>query len=91
MSFEFSLQHSKTGESALIQVKTGHTELNKDESVYANISEKLFLFQSNQLYKGADYPHIECVSRESLLTFIREHRHLLPGAMVNKAKLAGVI
>lgn len=91
MSYEFSLIHSKTGESALIQVKTGHTELNRDDDAYAKLSEKLFLFQSNELYKGADYPHIECVKRETLLMFLREHHHLLPGAIVNKAKLAGVL
>ena len=91
MSYEFSLVHSKTGECGLIQVKTGHSELNKDDDVYAKISEKLFLFQSNELYKGAQYPHIECVSRDSLLKFMREYYHLLPGAMVNKAKLTGAI
>lgn len=91
MSYEFSLVHSKTGECALIQVKTGHSELNKDDDVYAKISEKLFLFQSNELYKGAQYPHIECVTRDSLLKFMREYHHLLPGAMVNKARLTGAI
>lgn len=91
MSYEFSLVHSRTGEPALIQVKTGNTVLNRDDDVYAKLSEKLFLFQSNEFYVGLDYPHIECITRDTLLTFIRDYYHLLPGAILNKAKLAGVL
>lgn len=90
MSFEFYLVHSLTGEKALTQVKTGNTEFNLDEDVYAKSSEKIFLFQSNEFYKGSNYNHIECVSRESMLSFIRDYNHLLPGAMYYKAQLAGV-
>lgn len=91
MSYEFSLVHSKTGERALTQVKTGHSVLNRDDDNHAKISEKLFLFQSNECYVGDYYPHIECVKRDCLLTFVRDYSHLLPGAIANKAKMAGVV
>lgn len=91
MSYEFSLIHSKTGEPALIQVKSGHSELNRDEPHYAGVAQKVFLFQSYGKYTGDVYPHIECLDPAVLLAFVQQYHHLLPAAIANKARLAGVL
>ena len=50
MRFEFMLACSRTGEKALVQVKTGKVPLNIDS--YANDGCRIFLFQSNEHYEG---------------------------------------
>jgi hypothetical protein len=85
MSYEFLLVNPKTQEKALTQVKTGHVSINKDG--YANRSEKIFLFQSNELYSGDGANNVVCISRSELLSFLNKSLHWFPKSFQTKATL----
>lgn len=89
MAFEFQLVNPKTNERALVQVKTGNTPLLKDE--YRDREEKVFLFQSNEIYQGNDFPNVKCLTRKELSSFIDDSLSWLPRAITNKVKLTKVI
>jgi hypothetical protein len=88
MSFEYLAVNPATGEKALTQVKTGHVPLNKDE--YVGHSEKIFLFQSNELYTGTGAANIECITREALLRLLADSLDWLPQSFRTKAKLVSL-
>jgi hypothetical protein len=68
MRFAYSAIDPKTGQVALTQVKTAGTALNRDD--YREDRNRIFLFQSNGLYHGADAGNVTCFSREELLEFL---------------------
>ena len=85
LRFEFMLAHSKTGEKALTQVKTGDVPINAD--CYANDRQRIFLFQSNECYEGQCADNVECISRCELADFLRDQIHLFPESFRRKLKL----
>lgn len=86
MSFEYSAVDPMTGEVALTQVKTGGTALNRDD--YRQYPHRIFLFQSNGLYHGADASNVTCFSREELLEFLQLAHTWLPASLKNKYAIA---
>lgn len=88
MSFEYLAVHPATGKKALTQVKTGNTSLNRDD--YIGYSEKIFLFQSNELYHGTGAGNVECITREALLRLLTVSLAWLPQSFRTKAKLVGL-
>lgn len=85
LRFEFMLVHSKTGEKALTQVKTGNVPIDAD--CYDNDPQRIFLFQSNEYYEGQCPDNVECISRCELANFLRDQIHLLPELFRRKLKL----
>jgi hypothetical protein len=86
MSFEYMLICPKTREKALAQIKTGNVSLNKEE--YKDYKYKIFLFQSNDLYHGADCDNVTIITRKELNDFIKNNLDLLPGVFKIKFALA---
>jgi hypothetical protein len=82
MSFEYLAVNPMTGEKALSQVKTGQTTIHKDD--YVHYLQKIFLFQSNELYTGVGSSNIVCISRDELLKFLDKALGWLPKSFQTK-------
>lgn len=74
--YEFVLRHRETGRKATIQVKAGTTPLDRD--AYRELSDEVFLFTVSESYSGRNYSNVHCLSRETLESFARKNKHLLP-------------
>jgi hypothetical protein len=85
MSFEYLAVNPKTGEKALSQVKTGQVTINKDD--YVNYPQKIFLFQSNELYTGVGAQNVICISRDELLELLNKSLGWLPKSFQRKVEL----
>ena len=85
MSFEYLAVNPKTGEKALSQVKTGNASINKDD--YVKYGQKIFLFQSSELYSGTGNSNIECLSRDNLPKFLSNSLSWLPTIFQKKVNL----
>lgn len=85
MSFEYLAVNPKTGEKALSQVKTGQVALNKD--AYIHYPQKIFLFQSNELYTGVGAQNVICISRNELLELLNKSLDWLPKSFKRKVEL----
>lgn len=87
MRFEYLAVNPKTGEKALSQVKTGRVTINRDD--YMQYPQKIFLFQSNELYIGSGSKNIVCISRDELLRFLGESLTWLPKSFQRKVEMIG--
>ena len=85
MSFEYLAVNPLNGEKALAQVKTGEVVINRDD--YVHYPQKIFLFQSNELYDGNGASNVVCVSREELLAFLKRSLSWLPKSFQTKVEL----
>jgi len=85
MSFEYLAVNPKTGEKALSQVKTGQVTINKDD--YVHYSQKIFLFQSNELYVGVGAQNIICISRAEILELLNNSLDWLPKSFQRKVEI----
>ena len=87
MKFEFLVAHSKSGEKATIQVKTGNSPIDVD--AYGHLSNKVFLFQSNGYYKNKNFTddNIVYVSREKLKRFLESNIKLFPSSFKTKLEI----
>ena len=91
MSYEYHLIDKKRLQRAVVQVKTGHEELNRDHwarfaahlNEGADADTRVFLFQTYGNYTGAQYPCVECIDPDELRTFLFTHRSLLPRSIVH--------
>lgn len=85
MSFEYLLIDPNTGERALTQIKTGNVSLNKDD--YKGYKYKIFLFQSNELYQGADSTNVKTITRKQLTDFLIASLKWMPTVFKTKFAL----
>ena len=85
MSFEYLAINPKTGERALTQIKTGNVSLNRDD--YKGFEHKIFLFQSNELYEGANAANVNTITRNQLTDFLSESLKWLPTVFKTKSDL----
>jgi len=85
MSFEYLVINPEDGEKALTQVKTGAVTLNRND--YSHLQQKIFLFQSNELYTGDAAENIICITRNDLLSFLNTSLSWLPQSFRNKVEL----
>lgn len=85
MSFEFLAVNPQTGEKAVSQVKTGNVVLNRDD--YSTLSQKVFLFQSNDLYSGYEHDNVVCFSRNEVLKFLNSSQGWMPRIIQRKMEL----
>lgn len=82
MTFEYLLIDSSNFERAWVQVKTGNTNLNRDD--YLDHGHKVFLFQSNEDYEGSGSENVTCIPKGELLKFMKLKKLLLPKSIQNK-------
>ena len=87
MKFEFLVAHSKSGEKATTQVKTGNSTI--DVNTYKHLSNKVFLFQSNGYYenKNVTDDNIVYVSREKLKRFLENNIKFFPSSFKIKLEI----
>ncbi|MGH9446047.1 MAG: hypothetical protein ACRD3O_10000, partial [Terriglobia bacterium] len=76
--YEFVLVNRETGERAVVQVKSGHAEI--DASQYLG-DEKAFLFAASGSYGAELPPNVVIITREDLQGFMRSVPQLLPRAV----------
>lgn len=80
MSYEFVAIHRDTSERAIVQVKTGNTELNRDD--WKDYPETVFLFQASGKYRGSEAPkNVICLMPNEIEKFIRTNLQVMPGAV----------
>lgn len=89
MNYEFLAVNPKTGERAVSQVKTGNSEINIEN--FSSYKEKVFLFQSNELYAGIKSENAVFLSRKEILEFIGQAKDWLPSTIQNKINLVKLI
>ena len=76
MGYEYILiNREEPFEKAVVQVKTGDTELNRDD--FAGFEERVFLFQSYGKYTGSQHAHVECIDPDVLRIFLFNNRDIL--------------
>lgn len=79
MAYEFYAVHRDTGERAVVQVKTGNTPLNIGD--WSDFNERVFLFQTNGLYKGDPTPNTELLSARKIEEFLLANRRIMPASV----------
>lgn len=82
ISFEYFLVNKFTKEKARVQVKTGKTTLNQQN--YTKFDEKIFLFQSNDLYKGINTDNVVAIRSSDILDFMKNSLDWLPSNFKTK-------
>lgn len=79
MSYEYVLKHSKTGKSAAVQVKSGHTPI--DVNSYSDDSMDIFLFAVSGDYKGTPESNVYPIDSGEIRKFLYDYSYLLPDNM----------
>ena len=87
MKFEFLVAHSKSGEKATTQVKTGNSPIDVD--AHRRLSDKVFLFQSNGYYENKNVTDDKIVyfSREELKRFLENNIKFFPSSFKIKLEM----
>jgi hypothetical protein len=88
MSFEYLAVRPDSGEKALTQVKTGNVHLNAEE--FSKYSERVYLFQSNELYTGNSPDNVTCLKKEELYQFLVGSLEWLPSVFKTKQEMVSV-
>lgn len=86
MSYEFYAVDPRTGERAVTQVKTGTVQINRDS--YAQIKERVILFQSQENYVGSDNGNVTCLQRSEILDFMNASFSWLPSSLRRKLEVS---
>ena len=87
LKYEFSIVNPETGEQGETQVKTGTgTSLNAEED-YDYKDRIVFLFQSEENYKGKTPKNVVLVRRKELLSFLENSVKWLPKWLQNKMEM----
>lgn len=81
MAYEFYAINSITKEKAVVQVKTGYSAISVNH--FRNISNHVFLFQTNGLYHGAKQPNVTCLAPSEVESFMRNNIDILPGSIAH--------
>ena len=85
LKYEFSVVNPKTGEQGATQVKTGTgTSLNAEEY---DEDGQVFLFQSEENYRGKTPKNVVLVRRKELLSFLENSTKWLPEWLRNKMEM----
>jgi hypothetical protein len=76
MGFEYVLINRETRERAVAQVKTGNAVLNRE--TWRDFGQRVFLFQANGLYMGAETAGVMSISPSEIQAFMRTERDMMP-------------
>ena len=87
MSFDYLCVNPSDGQMAGVQVKTGNTPINRDS--YGKFPHKVFLFQPNNIYSGAEWPNIDCIPRDHISDFLDKSVTWLPKSLRRKLEITG--
>jgi hypothetical protein len=93
MAYEFIAIHKKTRERAIVQVKSGHTNLATD--IWGNFQEKVFLFQAHGHYTGVPTENAIQIAPKAIERFMTSQSEIMPNAirrwidLVSKNEFAG--
>lgn len=80
MRYEFYLINRKTKEKAIVQVKTGNTQLTPKN--WKDWKEKVFLFQANGKYNGISSDNVVCILPKDIESFMYKNKELMPSTIV---------
>jgi hypothetical protein len=86
--YEFVLVHGRTGERAIVQVKSGNTWLNA--TAYEGPT-KTFLFAASGSYGNVIPNNVDAIKPSTLRDFMIEHQQLLPDAVVKWMEIARAV
>ena len=75
-AYEWVMFHQKTGEKAVLQVKSGNAWI--DVAPLADIPSRVFVVAAEGVAAGSIPSNVTCISREQLLQFARDRRVILP-------------
>lgn len=78
MSFEYIAINPKTGQRALTQVKTGHSNVPRSSYTKQASGEHIFLFQANENYSEESSDSVTTISKKSLINFLKLSKEWLP-------------
>lgn len=87
MGYEYYLVNPSTGETCIVQVKTGFSAI--DRNMYSGFTQAVFLFQPNDCYFGSASTNVREIPKEDLIAFFRTDRAWLPETLTLKAELIG--
>jgi len=76
MSYEFVAINERTKERAIVQVKSGGTEL--DSEGWDQFRERVFLFQAHGNYLGAPPRNVTLISPRTIERFMNSHIEIMP-------------
>ena len=76
MAYEFVLKSRTNGKTAVVQVKSGKTQLNISD--YSNIDTDVYLFATSGRYYGDPKQNIRTIDPEEIRKFLYEKTNLLP-------------
>lgn len=79
MRYEFVAIHRETRERALVQVKTGSTPL--DTENWSRFPEKVFLFQSHDIYTGVPAANVVQLRPQAIEDFMDTNFAVMPRAV----------
>ena len=79
MAYEFVAINPASHERAVVQVKTGNTPL--DASLWSSFREKVFLFQTNGIYRGASAANVVMIAPDTIEQFMRKNLEVMPRAV----------
>ena len=75
--YEFVLKNRETGRRAVVQVKQGQPELNREEYGDAFGRDEVFLFSTQGNYTGAERANVHCLTPEKMRGFVLANREVL--------------
>ena len=84
--YEFVLVDPKTGEDAVVQVKSGKAALKPDE--YSSIGQQVYLFAKSGKYPGSLPSNVECIELKTLEEWADKHTSALPSRMKRLQRFA---
>jgi len=85
MRYEFYLINKETGGKAVVQVKTGGTQVNPE--LWAASKEKVFLFQSKGNYTGSSRDNVQILYSQDIRQFIFNNLDVMPSTIRRWAEI----
>jgi len=79
MTYEFIAIHKKTHDRAIVQVKSGHTQLATD--IWGDFEEKVFLFQAHGHYTGVPTANVIQIDPKTMEQFMTSEIEIMPNAI----------
>ncbi|WP_181308253.1 hypothetical protein [Rufibacter sp. XAAS-G3-1] len=76
LAYEYELIHRSTGQNAVVQVKNGYNNLNKDD--FANLEGYVYLFTTKGEVYGQDKSNIFRICPKEISSFLYRNINLMP-------------
>lgn len=76
MAYEFYLINKTSFKRAILQAKTGNSDINLDD--YRDNKEIIFLFQPNNCFLGNKEDNMNVIRKEEIESFIEQNKKIIP-------------